>query len=144
MTAAHAAGPDRETDMSVQIEVSYGELLDKITILEIKSQRMTDPQKLANVGRELAGLNRVWAGIEPGAVAAEVADTRRALRAVNERLWDIEDDIRQQEREQRFDAAFIALARSVYQVNDERSRHKRRIDELLGSTLVEEKSYAPY
>jgi hypothetical protein len=77
-------------------------------------------------------------------VAAEVADTRRALRAVNERLWDIEDDIRQQEREQRFDAAFIALARSVYQVNDERSRHKRRIDELLGSTLVEEKSYAPY
>ncbi len=130
--------------MSVQIEVSYGELLDKITILEIKSQRMSDPQKQANVGRELAALSRVWSAIELGAVAAEVAETRLALRAVNEQLWDIEDDIRQQEREQRFNAEFIALARSVYQVNDERSRQKRRIDQLLGSRLVEEKSYAPY
>ena len=130
--------------MSVQIPVSYGELLDKITILEIKAARIADPLKLASVTRELAGLNAVWAGIDLGAVADDVAQTRRQLRAVNEQLWVIEDDIRQLEREQRFDAAFIALARSVYQVNDERSRQKRRIDELLGSTLVEEKSYAPY
>lgn len=130
--------------MSVQIEVSYGELCDKITILEIKSERIADPVKRANVARELDGLNGVWARIELAAVAAPVADTRRELRAVNEKLWGIEDDIRQLERERRFDDAFIALARAVYQVNDERSRLKRRIDELLGSRLVEEKSYAPY
>jgi hypothetical protein len=130
--------------MSVHIPVSYGELLDKITILEIKTARIADSVKLANVGRELAALNAVWSGIDLGTVAAAVGETRGALRAVNEQLWVIEDDIRQLEREQRFDASFIALARSVYQVNDERSRQKRRIDELLGSTLVEEKSYAPY
>lgn len=130
--------------MSVHIPVSYGELLDKITILEIKAARIADPVKLANVGRELAALNAVWSGIDLGTVAAAIGQTRGALRAVNEQLWVIEDDIRQLEREQRFDASFIALARSVYQVNDERSRQKRRIDELLGSTLVEEKSYAPY
>lgn len=130
--------------MSVQIEVSCGELCDKITILEIKSARMTDSVKLANVARELEGLNRVWNGLDLAAVADAVADTRRALREVNEKLWVIEDDIRQLERERRFDADFIALARAVYQVNDERARLKRRIDELLGSRLVEEKSYAPY
>ena len=130
--------------MSVQIEVSYGELCDKMTILEIKSARIQDPLKLANVTRELAGLNRVWAAIDPAQVTEAVSAAREALRVVNEKLWRIEDDIRQQERERRFDAAFIALARSVYQVNDERARLKRRIDELLGSCLVEEKSYAPY
>jgi hypothetical protein len=130
--------------MSVQIEVSCGELCDKITILEIKSERILEPAKRSNVMRELDGLNGVWAGLDLTAVAAQVDDTRRALRAVNERLWVIEDDIRQLERERRFDADFIALARAVYQVNDERARLKRRIDELLGSRLVEEKSYAPY
>ena len=130
--------------MSVQIEVSLGELLDKITILEIKRERIADPQKLANVARELDSLSRVWAGIDLGAVADAVDETRRALKEVNEGLWVIEDDIRQLERERRFDAEFIALARSVYQVNDQRARHKRRVDELLGSRLVEEKSYAPY
>ncbi len=130
--------------MSVQIEVSCGELCDKITILEIKSERIADPAKRANVARELDGLMRVWASLDLGAVADEVAATRRALREVNEKLWVIEDDIRQLERERRFDADFIALARAVYQVNDERARLKRRVDELLGSRLVEEKSYAPY
>lgn len=130
--------------MSVQIEVSCGELCDKITILEIKSERIHEPAKRSNVMRELDGLNIVWARLDLAAVAAQVDDTRRALRAVNERLWVIEDDIRQLERERRFDADFIALARAVYQINDERARLKRRIDELLGSRLVEEKSYAPY
>jgi vacuolar-type H+-ATPase subunit I/STV1 len=130
--------------MSVQIEVSFGELLDKITILEIKRERIADPQKLANVMRELASLSTVWAKLELGAAAEAVGETRRALREVNERLWVIEDDIRELERQRRFDADFIALARSVYQVNDQRARHKRRVDELLGSRLVEEKSYAPY
>lgn len=130
--------------MSVQIEVSCGELCDKITILEIKSERIADPAKRANVARELDGLARVWASLDPGAAADAVAATRRALREVNEKLWVIEDDIRQLERERRFDADFIALARAVYQVNDERARLKRRVDELLGSRLVEEKSYAPY
>lgn len=130
--------------MSVQIEVSYGELCDKITILEIKSERIADPAKRANVARELSGLNDVWASLSAARDNDAVADTRRALRAVNEKLWVIEDDIRQQERERRFDDSFIALARAVYQVNDERARLKRRIDELLGSRLVEEKSYAPY
>jgi uncharacterized protein YukE len=130
--------------MSVQIEVSFGELLDKITILEIKRERIADPQKLANVTRELASLSRTWAGLELDAVAEAVAEVRQALREVNERLWVIEDDIRELERQRRFDADFIALARSVYQVNDQRARHKRRVDELLGSQLVEEKSYAPY
>lgn len=130
--------------MSVQIEVSFGELLDKITILEIKRERIADPQKLANVMRELASLSTVWAKLELGAAAEAVGEARRALREVNERLWVIEDDIRELERQRRFDADFIALARSVYQVNDQRARHKRRVDELLGSRLVEEKSYAPY
>ncbi len=130
--------------MSVQIEVSFGELLDKITILEIKRERIADPRKLANVTRELASLTSIWAGLELGAVAAAVDEVRSELREVNERLWVIEDDIRELERQRRFDADFIALARSVYQVNDQRARHKRRVDELLGSRLVEEKSYAPY
>jgi uncharacterized protein YukE len=130
--------------VSVRIEVSCGELLDKITILEIKRERIADPLKVANVARELGVLSQAWAGLALEAVAADVADVRRALKEVNERLWVIEDDIRQLEREQRFDADFVALARSVYRVNDERARLKRRVDELLGSRLVEEKSYAPY
>jgi uncharacterized protein YukE len=130
--------------MSVRIEVSCGELLDKITILEIKRERIADPVKVANVARELGVLSQAWADLALEAVAADVADVRRALKEVNERLWVIEDDIRQLEREQRFDADFVALARSVYRVNDERARLKRRVDELLGSRLVEEKSYAPY
>ena len=130
--------------MSVRIEVSCGELLDKITILEIKCERIADPVKVANVTRELGVLSQAWAGLALDALAPDIADVRRALKEVNERLWVIEDDIRQLEREQRFDADFVALARSVYRVNDERARLKRRVDELLGSRLVEEKSYAPY
>lgn len=129
--------------MSIMIEVSYGELLDKITILEIKAARIRDAVKLANVARELTLLNKAWAMVET-AEADTVQEIKQALRETNEKLWDIEDDIRQKEREQSFDFEFVQLARSVYQVNDIRARHKRRVDELLGSRLVEEKSYAPY
>ncbi len=126
----------------ISVPVSPGELLDKVTILRIKSRRMSDAAKLANVGLELKVLEETWAAsVYAGAdVAAEVA----ALLEVNERLWVIEDDIRDKERAQAFDAQFIRLARAVYVENDERAAIKRRINVKLGSTIVEEKSYAGY
>jgi quinol monooxygenase YgiN len=126
----------------VLVPVSPGELLDKITILRIKSARMTDPAKVANVRLELELLERTWK--ESGCAAFDVTADERALQAVNEKLWVIEDDIRDQERAQAFDAKFIALARAVYFQNDERAAIKRRINAALGSRIVEEKSYKPY
>ncbi len=126
----------------IAVPVSYGELLDKISILEIKSERMHDPVKLANVERELRALERSWAA-HPAA-AQDVSDLRRELKAVNERLWVIEDDIRVKEKSREFDAAFIELARSVYFQNDDRARIKRDINLALGSAYVEEKSYEDY
>ena len=126
----------------ISVPVSPGELLDKVTILRIKSARMTDPAKLANVRLELAMLERTWAASPYSRVdlTADVA----ALQAVNERLWVIEDDIRDKERAQEFDARFIELARSVYIENDERAAIKKRINIALGSAIVEEKSYREY
>jgi hypothetical protein len=124
------------------VPVSPGELLDKITILRIKSARMTDAAKLANVRVELDALERTWR--ESGAAIAAVADDERALQQVNESLWDIEDRIRDKEAARQFDAAFIELARAVYVTNDERAALKKRINTTLGSRLVEEKSYQPY
>jgi hypothetical protein len=128
------------------VPVSPGELIDKITILRIKAARIADGAKLANVRHELEVLERTWhaspyAGAGPEKdVTAETA----ALEAVNARLWEIEDDIRDKERARAFDARFIELARSVYVENDERARLKRRINEKLGSAIVEEKSYRKY
>src|SRR5450631_4314176 len=127
---------------AIHVPVSPGELLDKITILRIKSQRMHDPDKLRNVRLELDALQDTWAGTAYAAIDIE-ADVD-ALMTVNERLWVIEDDIRDKERAQAFDAEFIRLARSVYAVNDERAAIKRRINSKLGSTIVEEKSYRDY
>ena len=124
------------------VPVSYGELLDKIAILQIKSERISDPAKLANVRRELSALERTWMA-HPAAVQ-DIAKLRADLKAVNERLWVIEDEIRDKERAQAFDDAFVRLARSVYFENDERARIKREINTALGSTYVEEKSYADY
>lgn len=121
------------------VPVSPGELLDKITILRIKSARMADADKLANVEVELALLEDVWRGSE--AASADVADDERALQRVNEKLWDVEDGIRAKEAEGSFDAAFVELARSVYLLNDERAKIKKRINTQLGSEVVEEKSY---
>ena len=126
----------------IQTPVSYGELIDKITILEIKSRRITDAAKLANVRNELDMLNATWAN--SAASQTDISDERACLLAVNEALWDIEDNIRLMERAQTFDAAFIELARSVYFRNDERAAFKREINQKLGSELVEEKSYQDY
>lgn len=122
--------------------VSYGELLDKIAILQIKSERMSDPSKLANVRNELSALERIWMA-HPAAVQ-DIAELRARLKAVNERLWVIEDDIRIKEKAQAFDDEFIRLARSVYVQNDERARIKKDINLALGSAYVEEKSYQDY
>ena len=126
----------------ILVPVSPGELLDKITILRIKIVRIQDAGKLANVKLELGLLEQTWR--ECGAAAHDVALDERALQNVNERLWDIEDRIRDKEARQTFDRDFIELARAVYVCNDERAQIKRRINVQLGSRLVEEKSYKPY
>ena len=125
------------------VPLSPGELLDKITILRIKVARIQDAAKLANVKRELALLEQTWK--DSGAAAVhDVALDERALENVNERLWDIEDRIRDKEAHQTFDREFIELARAVYICNDERAAIKKRINLQLGSSLVEEKSYKQY
>ncbi len=126
----------------IKVPISPGELLDKITILKIKSQRMADPKKLENVRAELQALEQIW-NASPHA-AVDVARDVQALLAVNERLWTIEDDIRNKERAKSFDAEFVRLARAVYIENDERAAIKRRLNVALGSALIEEKSYADY
>lgn len=123
----------------IRVPISPGELLDKLTILRIKAERIADAEKLANVRRELALLEASWR-LEAGA-ELDLSDEERALARVNGALWEIEDALREHEAAQRFDAEFIALARSVYQRNDERAAIKRRVNVKLGSALIEEKSY---
>lgn len=127
---------------SIQLNLSFGEFLDKITILEIKAERITDPAKLANVRHELTMLRELWQAHEKSKI--DIRDEYAALKAINEKLWTIEDDIRDKERAKEFDAGFIQLARDVYFNNDERANIKRIINEKLGSELIEEKSYADY
>jgi Family of unknown function (DUF6165) len=122
--------------------VSPGELIDKLTILQIKSRRISDATKLANVRRELDVLTQCWQRSPWG--QADVRADEAALLAVNERLWDIEDRIRDKERAKAFDAQFIELARAVYIENDQRAAIKKRINTALGSSIIEEKSYAAY
>ena len=127
---------------TVSIEIAPGELIDKITILEIKAERISDQAKLANVRLELDTL----AASRDAAISAS-DDLRRLtadLKAVNEELWVIEDDIRECERSGDFGRKFVELARAVYKTNDRRAALKRDINNLLGSRLVEEKSYQPY
>ena len=126
----------------VLVPVSPGELLDKITILRIKVARIQDAAKLANVKLELSLLEQIWK--DAGGTQHDVALDERALENVNERLWDIEDRIRDKEARQIFDRDFIELARAVYLYNDERAAIKKRINVALGSRIVEEKSYRPY
>ena len=126
----------------ILVPISPGELLDKITILRIKQARILDPGKLANVKLELALLEQTWR--DRGGGSHDLAQDERALEEVNERLWDIEDRIRDKEAKQSFDRDFIELARAVYVCNDERAAIKKRINLQLGSRLVEEKSYKPY
>ncbi|MFN3712209.1 MAG: DUF6165 family protein [Alcanivoracaceae bacterium] len=126
----------------ITVPVSFGEVLDKITILEIKSERISDPAKLVNVRKELQELGKVWdAAIkDPGLIAED----REALKAINEKLWVIEDDIRDCEAAQDFGPRFIELARAVYFTNDRRAAVKKKINLALGSAYVEEKSYQDY
>jgi hypothetical protein len=131
-----------ESPDELMAPVSPGELIDKITILAIKSRRIGDPAKLANVRRELDALRACWQASRYA--GNDVAGEEAELTAVNERLWDIEDRIRDKERHRAFDAEFIELARAVYVENDQRAAVKKRINVTLGSSLVEEKSYASY
>ncbi len=121
--------------------VSWGELIDKVTILEIKAARLTGEAALANVRRELAALRPVEA---EAAGEPRLAPLRAALAEVNATLWDIEDRIREKEAASDFGAEFVELARAVYRTNDRRAAIKREINRLLASDLVEEKSYADY
>jgi Family of unknown function (DUF6165) len=123
------------------VALSWGEVIDKITILEIKQQRLSSAEAIDNVRRELAALNKVVADT---AVPEGLAALKQALRAVNERLWDIENQIRAKEAASSFDQQFIEIARSVYVNNDARAKLKREINKLLKSELVEEKQYTSY
>lgn len=126
----------------INVPVSPGELLDKITILEIKAERITDEEKLRNVKMELALLTQTWgqSSVDHDAVLA----LRQVLKEINQALWDIEDRIRVKEAKEEFDQEFVDLARSVYVQNDRRAAAKKEINVLLGSRIVEEKSYAEY
>ena len=124
--------------MEILAPISVGELIDKITILRIKSRRIADPAKLANVGRDLARLEALRSGLPEDGDFLSLVDQ---LEAVNATLWDIEEAKRAHEREGRFDDAFVDLARQVYLKNDHRAALKRALNERAGSAIVEEKSY---
>jgi len=126
----------------IQIPISPGELLDKITILQIKSERIEDAKKVANVKVELNLLSSVWN--QTVAANAEVNALTKKLKSINEQLWEIEDNIRDEERNKQFNERFIELARSVYVVNDDRANVKKEVNLLLNSSIVEEKSYKNY
>ena len=127
---------------NMHVPVSPGEVLDKITILEIKSVRMNDSEKVANVRAELALLQETWASnIRDSEI---IQDLHARLKEINEALWEIEDDIRDKERAREFDDRFIELARAVYVTNDRRSQIKKELNLHLGSEIIEEKSYQDY
>ena len=126
----------------ILVEVAPGELIDKITILQIKSERIDDPEKIKNVRIELGVLEEARDSVV--AASPELDRLTAELKSVNEALWAIEDDIRDCERSKDFGPKFIELARSVYRSNDRRAAAKREINELLGSKIIEEKSYAEY
>ena len=128
--------------MTIKVEASFGEFLDKITILEIKAERISDAAKLENINRELILLRNSWTA-HP-ASKTDISDEMARLKAINEKLWEIEDDIRDEERNRRFGERFIELARAVYVTNDERANAKKKVNLHLKSNIVEEKSYQDY
>jgi len=128
--------------VSIRVELSVGELLDKISILQIKAERIVDPAKLENINKELDVLMSLW---KDSAYSKNNLDSEtNELKAINEELWAIEDKIRDKERNQVFDKGFIELARAVYITNDKRADIKRIINSKTGSELTEEKSYNDY
>ena len=128
----------------VQVPISIGELIDKITILRIKSTRLLSPDALTNVETELNALTRVLIDAGPALRSEVVLKLTSSLEAINRQLWDVEDHLRLLEAEQRFDGEFVSSARSVYQLNDQRAALKRKINEICGSSLIEEKSYGKH
>ncbi|AWK90190.1 DUF6165 family protein [Azospirillum thermophilum] len=124
------------------VEIAIGELIDKITILQIKSENISDPEKLKNIRFEITVLEQARKECVPA--SPELAALEAELKAVNKQIWDIEDAVRDCERNGRFDEHFVALARSVYKTNDKRAAVKKKINELFNSRIVEEKSYAAY
>lgn len=125
---------------SITAPIAVGELIDKISILEIKAERIADPVKLRNVRAELESLNEIKSAA--GLDAPQMTAFAEELKSINAELWDIEDAIREHEAKGDFRERFIALARNVYLINDRRARVKQRINLLYGSEIVEEKSYA--
>ena len=128
--------------MLAMVPASWGEVIDKITILEIKNERLSSADKLRNVRHELALLADIRDKTFPD--HGKLRELSQQLKAINEKLWLIEDEIREYERNKDFGSRFTELARLVYKTNDDRSVIKREINQLLGSELIEEKSYAPY
>ncbi len=128
--------------MKIRIQISPGELIDRLTILELKSAALTDAAKLHNVHHELALLRRVRRREVPASEA--VSALEQQLKAINQELWQVEDDIREREAAGDFGEAFIRLARAGYYSNDRRCELKRKINVLLDSEIVEEKGYKPY
>ena len=126
---------------TINVPISPGELLDKITILEIKSEHIEDNEKRANVETELELLSKIWEKTSPDDALIKL---KQELKENNQALWDIEDKIRIKEANQEFDQVFIELARSVYIQNDKRADTKKKINLQLGSLIIEEKSYAEY
>jgi len=126
---------------NINVPISPGELLDKITILEIKSENIEDKGKLANVEIELKLLSQIWENTSPN---SDLEALKQELKDNNKALWDIEDKIRIKESNKEFDHVFVELARSVYIQNDKRADTKKKINLKLGSMIVEEKSYADY
>lgn len=128
--------------MSIEIEISVGELLDKLTILEIKAARIKEKDKLININKELSLLNTLWQQSSYSNV--DITQQLTQLKEINEALWNIEDKIRYKEAIKQFDDEFIDLARSVYVTNDQRAATKKTINLITGSNLIEEKSYKDY
>jgi hypothetical protein len=128
--------------MKIHVDIAPGELIDKLTILEIKLEKIKDERKLANIRSEYADLMRVFRSsiVETSRLTTLTAELKR----INAALWEIEDHIRDQERAGTFGQAFVDLARSVYRTNDLRAATKREINELLNSAIIEEKSYSSY
>jgi len=126
---------------NINVPISPGELLDKITILEIKNENIEDKEKLANVETELKLLSQIWENTNPD---SDLEALKQELKDNNKALWDIEDKIRIKESNKEFDHVFVELARSVYIQNDKRADTKKKINLKLGSMIVEEKSYADY
>ena len=124
------------------VPISPSELLDKITILKIKSERIDDPKKVVNIRHELELLSKIW--FDSVKEDEVIANFHQQLKTINEKLWEIEDDIRDEDRQNRFGERFIELARAVYITNDKRAQIKKDVNLYLGSEIVEEKSYQDY